>query len=150
MSSVLIVALGNEVMGDDGVGIKIGRELKRQGYKVEELGTDIFSLMRVYNGENKVIIVDAVLGEIPGKVVYFKGEDIFKKLRAEIRSAHFMGAVEGLKLLLEVDERLKNAELHFVGVTIKEPKLGLELSEEVKRAIPRAMELILSIIREGE
>lgn len=40
--SVLIVTLRNEVMGDDGVGIKVGKILKERGYRVEELGTDVF------------------------------------------------------------------------------------------------------------
>ncbi|ASJ17587.1 protein frxA [Thermococcus chitonophagus] len=141
----LIVALGNEVMGDDGVGIKIGRVLRGKGYRVEELGTDIFSLQRVYQGEEKIIIIDAVLSENPGEVIHLRGEEVFSRLKAEIRSAHFMGAIEGLKLLMALDERLRKAEIHFVGITIKEIKLGLELSESVKRAIPRAVKLVEEI-----
>ncbi len=140
----LILALGNELMKDDGVGLKAGRILAQKGYNVIEIGTDIFRLQRHYNGEERLIIIDAILSEEfkPGEVIYLSGEEIFEKLKAEIRSAHFMGAVDGLKLLMALDERLKNAELHFIGVVAKEVGLGMELSEEVEKAIPRVVELV--------
>ena len=140
----LILALGNELMKDDGVGLKAGRILAQKGYNVIEIGTDIFRLQRHYNGEERLIIIDAILSEEfrPGEVIYLSGEEIFEKLKAEIRSAHFMGAVDGLKLLMALDERLKNAELHFIGVVAKEVELGMELSEEVEKAIPRVVELV--------
>ncbi|EEB74533.1 hydrogenase maturation protease [Thermococcus sp. AM4] len=140
----LILALGNELMKDDGAGLKIGRILAEKGYNVLEVGTDIFMLSNHYNGEERLIIVDAILSEKfkPGEVIHLKGEEVFEKLRAEIRSAHFMGAIDGLKLLMKLDERLARAEVHFVGIVAKEIDLGTELSEEVRDAIPRAVKLI--------
>jgi len=144
----LIIALGNELMKDDGVGLKVGRILAEKGYNVLEVGTDIFMLSNHYNGEERIIIVDAILSEKfkPGEVIHLKGEEVFEKLKAEIRSAHFMGAIEGLKLLMKLDERLARAEVHFVGIVAVEIDLGTELSEEVKKAIPGAIELIEKIV----
>ncbi|MCD6558888.1 protein frxA [Thermococci archaeon] len=144
----LILALGNELMKDDGAGLKVGRLLAQRGYNVIEVGTDIFRLQRYYNGEERLIIIDAILSDeyAPGEVVHLKGNEIFEKLKAEIRSAHFIGAVDALKLLMELDERLKNVELHFVGIVTKEIELGMELSEEVKKALPRALAIVENII----
>lgn len=52
-----------------------------------------------YNEEEGIVIIDAILSEKfePGTVVYLKGEEVFENLKAEIRSAHFMGAIDGLK-----------------------------------------------------
>ncbi len=140
----LIPALGNELMKDDGVGLKVGRILAEKGYNVLEVGTDIFMLSNHYNGEERIIIVDAILSEKfkPGEVVHLEGEEVFEKLKAEIRSAHFMGAIDGLKLLMKLDERLARAEVHFVGIVAKEVDLGTELSDEVLNAVPRAVALI--------
>ncbi|AHL22058.1 hydrogenase maturation protease [Thermococcus nautili] len=140
----LILALGNELMKDDGVGLKVGRILAEKGYNVLEVGTDIFMLSSHYNGEERLIIVDAILSEKfkPGEVIHLEGEDVFEKLKAEIRSAHFMGAIDGLKLLMKLDERLARAEVHFVGIVAKEIDLGTELSGEVLGAVPRAVALI--------
>ncbi|USH00895.1 hydrogenase maturation protease [Thermococcus argininiproducens] len=145
----LILALGNELMKDDGVGLKVGRILAERGYNVIEVGTDIFKLQRYYNGEDIIIIIDAVLSNEygPGEVIYLKGDEVFEKLRAEIRSAHFMGAVDGLKLLMAIDKRLTRAEIHFIGVVAKEIDLGMELSEEVKNSIPNIINIVESIIK---
>ncbi len=143
MKSV-ILALGNELMKDDGVGLKVGRILAQKGYNVIEVGTDIFRLQRHYNGEERLIIIDAILSEEfkPGKIIHLSGEEVFKELKAEIRSAHFMGAIDGLKLLMALDERLKNVELHFIGIVAKEVGLGVELSKEVEEAVPNAIKII--------
>ena len=140
----LILALGNEVMKDDGVGLKVGRILAEKGYNVLEVGTDIFMLSNHYNGEEKLIIIDAIMSKElePGSVLHLVGEEIFEKLKAEIRSAHFMGVIDGLKLLMKLDEKLANAEIHFIGVVAKEIDLGMELSEEVERVLPKVVELV--------
>ncbi|WP_457743044.1 hydrogenase maturation protease [Thermococcus sp.] len=145
----IILALGNELMKDDGVGLRIGRILEEKGYNVLEVGTDIFMLSNHYQGEDRLIIVDAILSEKlqPGEVVHLKGDEIFEKLKAEIRSAHFMGAIDGIKLLMKLDERLAKAEVHFVGVVAKEIGLGMELSKEVKKSVPRAIEMIEKIVK---
>ncbi|AMQ18616.1 hydrogenase maturation protease [Thermococcus peptonophilus] len=139
----LILALGNELMKDDGAGLKAGRILAERGYNVLEVGTDIFQLANHYGGEERIVIIDAILSDKlkAGEVVHFKGEEIFEKLNAEIRSAHFIGAIDGLKLLMELDERLKKAEIHFIGIVAKEIGLGMELSDEVKAGVQKAVEL---------
>lgn len=141
---VLILALGNELMMDDGAGIKVGRILTEKGYNVLEVGTDIFMLSSHYNGEERLIIIDAILSDSlkPGEVVHLEKDEVFERLKAEIRSAHFMGAIDGLRLLMSMDERLAKAEVHFIGIVAKNVGLGMELSEEVEKAIPEVVELV--------
>ena len=140
----LILALGNELMKDDGVGLKAGRILAKKGYNVLEVGTDIFMLLSHYNGEERLIIIDAILSEKfePGKIIHLAGKDVFEKLKAEIRSAHFIGAIDGLKLIMAMDERLAKADIHFIGIVAKEIDLGTELTKEVEKALPRVIELV--------
>jgi hydrogenase maturation protease len=145
----LILALGNELMKDDGAGLKAGRILAERGYNVLEVGTDIFRLTNHYSGEERIVVIDAILSDRlePGEVVHFKGEEIFEKLKAEIRSAHFMGAIDGLKLLMALDERLKRVEIHFIGIVAKEIDLGMELSNEVKAGVQKAVEIAEKLAR---
>ncbi|WP_048148147.1 hydrogenase maturation protease [Palaeococcus ferrophilus] len=145
----LILALGNELMKDDGVGLNAGRILLERGYNVLEVGTDIFRLASHYNGEERLVIIDAILSDKlkPGEVIHLQGREVFEKLKGEIRSAHFMGAIDGLKLLMALDERLKRAEIHFIGVVAKEVDLGMELSDEVESALPRVIEVVEGLLR---
>ncbi|ASJ10789.1 protein frxA [Thermococcus sp. P6] len=140
----LVLALGNELMKDDGVGIKVGRILLEKGYNVLEVGTDIFRLSSYYGGEGRIVIIDAVLSSElePGEVIHLRGDEIFEKLRGEIRSAHFMGAIDGLRLLMLLDERLSMVDVHFIGVVVKEIGLGTELSREVEKGLSKAVELV--------
>ncbi|NJE31022.1 hydrogenase maturation protease [Thermococcus sp. 18S1] len=146
----LILALGNELMKDDGIGLKAGRILAEKGYNVLDVGTDIFMLSAHYKGEERLIIIDAILSEKfrPGEIIHLSGEEVFEKLKAEIRSAHFMGAIDGLKLLMVMDERLAKADIHFIGVVAKEIDLGMELTEEVENALPRVVELVEELCKE--
>ncbi|MDV3103829.1 hydrogenase maturation protease [Thermococcus waiotapuensis] len=145
----LILALGNELMKDDGAGLRAGKILAEKGYDVLEVGTDIFRLANNYSGEERVIIIDAVLSDKlkPGEVIHLQGDEVFEKLKAEIRSAHFMGAIDGLRLLMALDERLAKAEMHFIGVVAKEIDLGMELSDDVREAIPKVVELVEKIVK---
>ena len=147
----LILALGNELMKDDGVGLKAGRILLEKGCNVLEVGTDIFRLSNHYDGEERLIIIDAILSDKlePGEVLHLQGDEVFKKLKAEIRSAHFMGVIDGLKLLRALDGRLAKADIHFIGVVAKEIDLGTELSGEVEKALPRVVELVERLCRNG-
>ncbi|USS40881.1 hydrogenase maturation protease [Thermococcus aggregans] len=145
----LILALGNELMKDDGVGLKVGRILAKKGYNVLEVGTDIFKLHRYYNGEEKIILIDAILTDKykPGEIIHLKGDEVFEKLKAEIRSAHFMGAIDGLKLLMAIDKRLPEAEIHFIGVVAKDIDLGTEISDDVNHSIPNIINMVESIAK---
>jgi len=145
----LILALGNELMKDDGAGLRAGRILAEKGYNVLEVGTDIFMLSAHYSGEERIIVIDAILSDElrPGEVIHLEGEEVFSKLKAKIRSAHFMGAVDGLRLLMKLDERLAGAELHFVGIVVKEIGLGMELSEEVEEALPKVVKIVEGLVK---
>ena len=140
----LILDLGNELMKDDGIGLKAGRILLEKGYNVFEAGTDVFLLQNHYSGEERIILIDAILSDKlkPGEIIHLEGEEVFEKLKGEIRSAHFMGAIDGLKLLMALDERLAKAEIHFIGIVAKEIDLDMELSEEIEGAIPKVVELV--------
>jgi hydrogenase maturation protease len=52
-----------------------------------------------------------------------------------------MGALDGLRLLMALDERLKRAEVYFIGIAAKDVGLGMELSDGVKAGVQKAVGL---------
>ncbi|MCS7182566.1 MAG: hydrogenase maturation protease [Thermoanaerobaculum sp.] len=64
MSRVLVVAFGNPFMGDDGAGPAVLQHLARlgvpAGVRLADGGTDATNLAHLWQGEDTVILVDAM------------------------------------------------------------------------------------------
>lgn len=147
---VLIVCVGNELMGDDGVGIKIGALLQREGYEVINVGTDIFRLISYYKGEKKIVILDAVFSESmpPGQIIHLQDNEIFQKLNGSFRSAHYMGIVDGIKLLKFLCKELENVDVHFIGICVKNIELRENLSKEIENSLTEILKGVRLIVEE--
>ena len=71
---VLIVGVGNELLGDEGLGVHVARSLLAlkplpEGVEVIEAGTAFFDVLPDLAGRTRVIIVDAIrMGGEPGAV----------------------------------------------------------------------------------
>ena len=63
----LVLGIGNDILGDDGVGIHIAREVARRisttDVTVEETGAAGLSLLERIKGYDRLIIADAILTE---------------------------------------------------------------------------------------
>ena len=62
MSKVLLLGIGNELLGDDGVGIQIARYFEKQDlqlFDIKYAGIGGFHLFDYIEGYEKVIIIDA-------------------------------------------------------------------------------------------
>jgi len=137
----LVVAIGNPFMRDDGVGQAILDELERDGVDADliDLGTDLFRLTRHSKGRRTIIIADAFRGGgAPGDVLSFSGEGLCRELDSRIRSAHLIGSIEVIEVLREVDPCLSEADIHMVGVVVKDISTGEGLSREVRSSVPEA------------
>ncbi len=79
-NKILVLGIGNPILGDDGVGIHAVREL-RKGPKdadFEEASVSGLELVELFRGYEKVIIVDAVKTRdgVPGKIYELSEQDI--------------------------------------------------------------------------
>ena len=78
---VLVLGVGNLLMGDEGVGIHAVRELMKRPLPphvdVVDGGTAGLELLHFMEGYDRVLIIDAVeAGEEPGAILRFTPEDI--------------------------------------------------------------------------
>jgi hydrogenase maturation protease len=144
--TVLVLGVGNKIMSDDGVGVKVV-ELLQSRYtfpdNVELLdgGTLGLDLLPKLQGISHLIMVDAVeTGGRPGTCVRLTGEELPKVLERKI-SPHQMG----LKDLLAVAWLLGHspAELVLVGIQPGSIEMGLELTPEVESQVPSMRDSVL-------
>lgn len=147
-SKTLVITLGSPLMGDDAVGYKLSEMLKGK-VNVKYLGTDIFKFSTLYNGEENVILIDAVYSKKipPGEIICLKGEEIFDLLKGKCRDAHFLGVGEAIKILRETMEEFPE-KIRFIGISCKKFEFG-EMSNETKKAIEKAFKKIMEIVEDS-
>jgi len=143
---VLILGLGNPLLGDEGVGVRVVEALKAlalpEGVAVVEGGTAGLGLIALMEGYQRVIVVDAAdMGYPPGSVQRFAPAEVeFERVEGPL-SLHQVGLAEVLALA----EALQVAPAGLVIVGIQPGCLeGVDkLSAAVESAVPQAVELIL-------
>ncbi len=132
---VLVAGLGNELMGDDGVGVLACRAWRAERPRpshclVAEVGTAIYSALHLLEWADRILIIDAMqAGGPPGSVYLAAGEALEPK-PAHV-SLHDLGLVGGLSLVSG-----RPRQVRVLGVEPGVLRLGTALSEPVAEALP--------------
>ena len=149
--STRILCLGNELVRDDGVGIRIGRILMRlplpEGVRVELAAHLGFDLLDTVAGAEQVVLVDAMsTGRPPGTCVTLAGRAI-ERYAAGTSLSHTIGIAELMEVARKLAPERPPATLHFVGIEGSAfSDFGTELSPEVEAAIPTAVDAVLFLL----
>jgi len=105
---VLVLGLGNVLLGDDGLGAAAvarveGRYRIPPGVRLEDGGTLGLSLLGLFAESDRVILVDAVrTGSAPGTLVRIDGEDVMDAVRDRL-SPHQVGVADLLDAARLID-----------------------------------------------
>jgi hydrogenase maturation protease len=135
MAETLVLGLGNILLSDEGVGVRVVERLLEQydfpeGVRVMDGGTLGLDLLPYVEDASRLLVVDAVQArKPPGTLVRMVGDEIPIFLDASKVSPH----QEGLQDLLAVAV-LKDYlpdEVVFWGAQIESLGVGLELSASV-------------------
>jgi hydrogenase maturation protease len=145
-SPVLILGIGNYLMGDEGVGVHFINELREElepGLAdILDGGTAGFQLMEYLESYPHVILIDATLdGKPAGTIQLIKPR--FSKDFPSAMSTHEIGLkdlMEGLALL----DRFPNIHLFIVSIEKIQP-LSTELSPEIKAILPELKSRVVTL-----
>lgn len=147
---ILIAGVGNLLFTDEGVGVHIIRGLSKKELPEEvelaEIGTATFELIRLVDGKDKVIIIDAIISdETPGTIYRLTPEELKLDKKKLITSLHQFGVLEALESAFQLGNK---PEVIIFGVTPKDYQtLGMELTPELKKSMDRIVEAILKEIK---
>jgi hydrogenase maturation protease len=144
---MLLIGIGNDYGRDDGVGLRIAREIRAlclDGVEVGTLTGDCARLVEMWKGKDRVILVDALYsGKSPGSVHRFDpGEEAFPGFSLLRTSTHSFGVTQAIELSRTLG-RDPN-QLIIYGIEGKTFEPGFGLSREVERAVPDVVRRILS------
>lgn len=145
---VLVLGIGNLVMSDDGVGVKVVHRLQKEYWFADQVeimdgGTLGLDLLPKLEGIDRLIIVDAVeTGMEPGTCIRLSGEELPIALETKV-SPHQMG----LKDLLSVAELMGHSprEMVLIGVQPGSIEMDTELTPVVEAKVDI---LILNVLNE--
>ena len=144
---VLILGIGNPLMGDDGVGIRAAEALARselpEGVTVQEAGLPGWGLPSWLEGRSRVILVDAVqMDAAPGAWKRFRFSDLRLALEDSSLSLHAPGLACGLALTEALN--LLPEDLTLYGVQPGQVSAGEGLSAKVSASLPELVQTILN------
>ncbi len=148
---ILIVGLGNVLLSDEGLGVKVVKDLEKEINFPEEVeildgGTGAFFLLPHLEKADYLIIVDAIkAGHKPGTLLIENLENLPQDTLEKI-SLHEISFPDLLRILELKGKKFE--KIILAGLEAKTLDVGTELSQEVKEGLPLLKEKILSILRE--
>ena len=149
--SALIVCIGNDLAADDGAGPAVYHCLARQtlpvGVRLVLLGVGGIALLEELDGEDRLVVVDAVrFGSRPGTVHVLPWDDIPAGAPHPV-SGHGIGVREAVDVGRRLTpEKMPRAE-HLVGIEGScFDMLGAGLSAEVAAAVDDAAARVLGLV----
>jgi hydrogenase maturation protease len=144
---ILVLGLGNDILGDDAVGLLAARRLRvllPETVDVVESGGDGLDLLDVLEGYDRAILLDAILTgkHPPGTILEFSAEDLKKD---DAPSPHYAGLPTVIQLAESLGIRFPMIFL-IVAVEVENPYEVVEgLSRPVETALPAIVERVRSI-----
>lgn len=145
---ILVMAVGNLLKQDDGFGEAVLRQLEAQvlppGVELFDAGTSAIDLMEIFNGREKLIVLDAVRGGQPAGTLYRFSPEEVENQALPMNTLHQVGLLETLRLGELVDCKPKSTVI--IGCQPQQTELGIGLSEAVAAKVDKATELVLEEI----
>ena len=145
-NSILILGVGNYLMGDEGVGVHLIQEMAKldlpDNIDILDGGTGGFLLLSYFEAYKTIIFVDATMDGKPEGTISL----IRPKFASDFPSAlsvHDVGLKDMIEAVYLMDSK-PNIPLFTISINEMTP-MTIGLSPKVKQAIPKTIEQILKL-----
>jgi len=144
---VLVLGVGNILLGDEGIGVHVIKELEKEklpgNVELMDAGTALFSTVHFLKKRKKVIVIDAAKGGGKAGTIYRILPSQIKNEHSKILSMHEMGLRE---CLVTLEQEGVSQDIVIIGI---EPDLidwGIQLSYRLQQKLPEIVRAVLSEI----
>ena len=147
MKPILIICLGNPLMRDEGIGIRLASELlvhlaDNPNVDVLDLGTGGISVIHAIAGRKKVIFIDcAIMGKSSGCIYRFTPEQANSKkvqMRYSLHEGNLLNSIELSRNLGECPDNII-----IFGIEPKEITHGEGLTSQLENNIQQYIQIIM-------
>jgi hydrogenase maturation protease len=148
MKRITILGVGNILLTDEGVGVRVIEELERNfsfpsNVNLYDGGTGGLSLLSVIEKTDYLIVVDSVLGgEPPGTIIKFNFEDLPSGLTRKL-SSHEIDMIEVLNVAQALGKRPPTV---IIGIQPKDIS-SYSTKLTIREYIPKLVECILAELK---
>jgi hydrogenase maturation protease len=148
----IILGVGNQILGDDGVGVHVANELRKHiqdpNIIIDEAITGGMNLLDLLLGYNKAIIIDAVKSE-NGENGTVKRIPLSDFSTMHSCNPHDVSLTEAIEMAKKVGETQIPKEIIVIGIMMKQIpcEFGDKLSKNIAMAVPKAVEMTLNEIK---
>lgn len=146
---VTVLGIGNPIMSDDGTGLEILAALSaaRADPRVRYIdgGTGGMELVPVVQEADRLLLLDAVAGPVPGTAVRLSGDHLPRLLAGKL-SPHQVGLLDVLSAVRLLGH--EPAQVEVVGIVPESVELGLGLTPTAAAALPAAVRAAVALLDE--
>jgi len=148
---VKVIGIGNPLASDDAIGLHVARELLKvklpSNVEVIEADSTGPSVLESIAGADKVILIDAAVGENGPGTIHRLSLDNIHPSRCNVRSVHEIDLVDLLRVEKLAQPETFPKELVIIGIEVADTtRCRQGLSDAVRNAIPKAAEFVRSEI----
>ncbi len=142
---IKIIAVGNPLRGDDGVGPAVLEQLREaqlpENVDLIDSGSDPLDVVRHIMDAERAIVIDAAgMNREPGHIELLRPEDLRIAVNGGLCSTHGYGLAEGLELARAVGFR---TDVLIIGIQPENVSPRDGLSPSVASRIPDVINLVL-------
>jgi len=146
-----VIGIGNPLASDDAIGVHVARELLKvklpNNVEVIEAESSGPFVLESIAGADKVILVDAAVGGSKPGTIHRLSLDMVQPCRSNVRSLHEINLADLLKVGRLVQPETFPKEFVIIGIEVADTtRCRQGLSDAVRNAIPKAVEIVLSEI----
>lgn len=147
--STLVLGLGNILLRDEGIGVRVVQAMEQAALppdvEILDGGTAGVDLLDVLADRQKVVVIDAIDGELaPGTVLRLTPDELAPRREPGV-SLHDLGLLETLAMARQLNAAPR--EVVIIGVKPYRVECGLDLTAEASRLVPRIVDLVLAELK---
>lgn len=144
MKKILILGIGNYLMGDEGIGVHVAQRLEKKEnppyIDVLDGGTGGFYLMHYLESYENIVIVDATLDDNPVGTIR-KITPKFSKDFPPAMSTHDIG-LKDMVSALQLMDKMPNIQLFVVSIESIQQQ-GTQLTPEIENIVEELTQKVL-------
>ena len=150
-NKIIILGIGNLLLSDEGVGVKIIQDLEArynfpENVELVDGGVGSFSLLPYIESAKKLLVIDAISGgKPPGTIYKFKGEEIPPQIIEKL-SIHELSFSDILNLAKLRDKYPE--EIVIIGIEPQSLEFKIGLTEIVEKNYNKLLNEVLAQLKE--